>query len=257
MRGVVARRALRPLLLLATVLTLAGCGDNDSENQLLVFGATSLDTAISQYAESFNSTSDAVVRTSFAGSDQLAAQIRQGAAADVYASADLEFPRRLNAEGLVEKPRVFASNSLVIAVPSDSAIKGLPDLADPGVDIVIGDVSVPVGAYTRTALERVPESERKAIFANVRSEEPDVGSVIAKLVQGAADAAIVYSTDVAAAADEIRAIPLPERLQPEIVYAAAVVSESSAPELAEAFIDGLINGEGAESLREAGFLPPP
>ena len=257
MRRVIARPALRFLLFSAAAIALIGCGGSDREDQLLVFGATSLDTAISEYAESFNADTDAVVRTSFAGSDQLAAQIRQGAAADVYASADLEFPARLHAEGLVEEPRAFASNSLVIAVPTESSIRALADLEEPGVDIVIGDVSVPVGAYTRAALDQLPAAESEAIFSNVRSEEPDVASAVAKLIQGAADAAIVYSTDAAAAGEQVKAIPLPEPLQPEIIYAAAVVSESNAPDLAGEFIQGLIDGEGATSLREAGFLPPP
>ena len=248
-------------------LLLAGCGGGGGDagggeggggGELLVFGAASLDTAVSQYAEAFAARTGAKVRTSFAGSDQLATQIRQGAPADVFASADTEFPARLHGEGLVEEPRIFASNRLVIAVRSDSPIESLADLAEPGVKLVVGDPGVPVGAYTGAALDQLPAAERQAILANVRSEEPDVGSVLAKLIQQAADAVIVYSTDATAAGGGLRAIPLPDELQPEIAYAIAAVNDGPGPkQLAQEFIEGLIEGDGADSLRRAGFLPPP
>ena len=264
------------LVVALLALCLAGCGGTDEKGAdgggggegggLLVLGAASLTTAVTEYAEAFADESGAEVRTSFAGSDGLATQIRQGAATDVFASADTEYPAQLHREGLVEEPVVFASNRLVIAVQADSTIGSLSDLAGPGIKLVIGDESVPVGAYARTVLEQLPAAEREGILANVRSEEPDVGSVIAKLVQGVADAAIVYNTDVAAASaatdvaaagGDLQAIPLPDELQPGIAYAVAAVSASDSPELAAEFIEGLIEGKGAAALRSAGFLPPP
>lgn len=256
------------MALTLSALVLVGCGGADDSGsgvsggdggggELLVLGAASLDAAVSDYAEAFTERTGAEVRTSFAGSDQLAAQIRQGAPADVFASADLEFPAQLHEEGLVDEPRVFASNRLVIAVPADSPIGSLSDLAEPELKLVIGDAGVPVGAYTRTVIDQLPAAERHGILANVRSEEPDVSSVMAKLMQEVADAVIVYNTDAAAAGGDPRAIPLPEDLQPEIAYAVAAVSDGDSPELAAEFIAGLIEGDGADILRQAGFPPPP
>ena len=60
---------------------------------------------------------DAKPRYSFAGSNALAAQLRQGAPADVFASANVAIPQQLYAEGLVEKPVVFTRNALIMIVP--------------------------------------------------------------------------------------------------------------------------------------------
>lgn len=246
------RRAL-PILAVAFLgVLLGGCGGE--EPALTVLGASSLETALGEYDESF---AGAGVRGSFAGSDQLAAQIRQGAPADVFASADTAYPARLHRAGLVERPVVFAANELVLAVPAGSPVASLADLARPGTRIVVGDPGVPVGQYTRAVLARLPGRERRAIEANVRSEEPEVGSVVAKLEQGAADAGFVYVTDAAAAGDELATVAIPARLRPEIAYAAAVVGDSDEPALARRYLAGLLHGRGAAALRRAGFLPPP
>jgi molybdate transport system substrate-binding protein len=245
------RRA--PIILAALALTLAGCGGGSDEPTLTVFGASSLTEALGRYGDSFEG---ARVRNSFAGSDQLAAQIRQGAKADVFASADTEYPAELHREGLVEKPVVFARNRLVLVVPKDSPIRSLADLAQPGTKIVVGDPSVPVGAYTREVLGRLPSGERGAILANVRSEEPEVTAVLAKVANGAADAGFVYVTDAKTVAGEVQTVPVPEKLQPDVAYAAAVVSGSGEEELARRYLQGLLHGQGAADLRAAGFLPP-
>jgi molybdate transport system substrate-binding protein len=248
-----APRALAALAAAALTAAVSACGGGG--RQLTVSAAASLQDSLSAYGESFRG---AEVRTSFAGSDQLAAQIRQGARPDVYAAADTGYPRQLYREGLVGKPRVFAANRLVIAVPTGSGVASLADLARPGVRLVIGDPSVPAGSYAREALARLPAGERRAILANVRSQEPDVSSVVAKLVGGAADAGFVYVTDVRAAPPgSLRTISLPARLQPDVAYASAVVRGASNPALARRYLDGLVAGRGAADLRRAGFLSPP
>lgn len=248
------RTALAALALLALVFAFGGCGGGDDDEPTLVFlGAASLQEAGTKYAESFEG---ADVKTSFAGSDELAAQIRQGAEADVFASADTEFPKALQAEGLAYAPTVFAGNRLVVVTQPDGSVKSLDDLAKLETDIVIGAPSVPVGAYTRTFLGRLPASQQKAILANVRSEEPDVTSVLAKVEQGAADAGFVYATD-ARTAPKLHVLRFPERLQPEVAYAAVVLKTTKDKQLADRFLDGLVNGAGAEYLQQAGFLPPP
>jgi molybdate transport system substrate-binding protein len=241
--------------LLVLCLAVVACGGSDARPTLTVSAATSLKTAMTQYGEDF---SDASVRASFAGSDELAAQIRQGVKPDVFASANTTLPEALYKEGLVEKPRVFAANRLVLAVPASGAkVSSLADLEKPGVTIAMGSETVPVGSYTRKVLAKLPASEAKAVLANVRSNEPDVGGVVGKVAQGAVDAGFVYVTDVKAASGELRAIDLPEELQPQVAYGVAVVKGAKHPEQAKAFVDGLISGDGRKRLDAAGFLPPP
>jgi molybdate transport system substrate-binding protein len=246
---------------LATFLSLAllaaganGCGGSD-EQTLRVSAAASLKPAFENYASA--QFPDDEISQSFAGSDQLTAQIEQGARPDVFASANTLYPQQLYEKGLLEKPVVFAKNRLVVAVPADSDIDELAEVARPGTSVVIGDAKVPIGSYTREVLKRLPESESSAILANVRSEEPDVSSIVGKLTQGAADAGFVYVTDVGAAGGELRGIQLPDSLQPEVAYGIGVVKDAPDPELAREFVQGVEpGGSGVRYLQEAGFLPP-
>ena len=240
-------------LLAACALATAGCGGGDA--MLTVSAASSLKTALTDYGAKFE---DAKPRFSFAGSDELAAQIRRGARPDVFASANTKLPEELHAEGLVERPVTFAANRLVLAVPADSSagITSLADVERPGTTLAVGSESVPVGAYTRTLLAKLPESASSAILRNVRTEEPDVAGIVGKLTQGAVDAGFVYLSDVRATAGRLKAIELPDSLQPGVAYAAAVVEGTDHEAAARAFVDGLLDGDGAEALEAAGFEPP-
>ena len=244
--------------MLAVLLAAAvvGCGSSkEGEGDLLVSAATSLKSALTAYGEGF---APANVQPSFAGSDELAAQIRAGAKPDVFAAANTTLPDELFDEGLVEKPQVFAGNELVLAVPADDAkVRGLVDLRRPGVKLAIGAPSVPIGAYTRKVLDRLDAATRKAILANVRSNEPDVGGITAKLTQGAVDAGLLYGTDVVASNGRLKAIALPAELRPEVAYGVAIVKGARNGGGARKFVDGLLRGAGADALREAGFTPPP
>ncbi len=242
-------------LLALSLVTLAGCGGGGGGNDLTVSAATSLKDAFETYTER---SGDARVRFSFGGSDELAAQIRQGAKPDVFAAANTELPEQLHAAGLVERPVTFAGNRLVLAVPADSsAVESLEDLERPTTNLVVGAPSVPVGNYTLKALGRLPESRMTRILANVRSEEPNVGSLVAKLLQSAANAAFVYATDVRGAKGRLKAIELPRKLRQRVAYGAAVVRKSDRPAEARQFIAGLLDGSGREALARAGFEPPP
>jgi len=244
------------VLVAALMLAVAGCGDDDDEPgmpRLTVSAAASLKGAFEDYGERFDA---ATARFSFAGSDELAAQIRQGVKPDVYAAANTELPKQLFSEGLVNTPVRFAGNRLVIAAPAEGELSSIDDLEDSGLDLAVGAPSVPVGSYTRDVLGRLPATRRRAILANVRSEEPDVSGIVGKLVQGAADAGFVYATDVVAAGSKLRLIELPARLRPEVEYGAAVVRGAKQPEAARAFIEGLLRGDGRRAMERAGFAAP-
>lgn len=252
---------LRRVLALPIALLLAGpgCGGGasgtDSRPGLTVSAAASLKTPFTAYGKEFPG---AAPRFSFAGSGDLAAQIEQGVRPDVYASADTELIDRLFAKGLVEKPVAFAANRLVLAVPAgESRIASLGDLARDDVTLAVGSPAAPVGGYTRAVLDELPREQRRAILANVRSEEPDVAGVTGKLVQGAVDAGFLYASDVRAADGKLKAIELPADLRPRVTYAAAVVKGTRHPDEARAFVAGLRDGAGARALTDAGFQPPP
>jgi molybdate transport system substrate-binding protein len=246
-------RLVIPTLLLA----LAGCGSGDGDDErsppLTVSAASSLTEAFEAYGEDLPGQQ----RFSFAGSDELAAQIRQGASPDVFASANTGYPEELAAEGLLEEPVAFARNELVIAVAPGSSIESIEDLGEPGLDLVLCAKGVPCGDYTQDVLGRLPSAEREALLANVRAEESDVKGVVGKVAQGAADAGFVYASDVAAAGEAVESIEIPANLEPEVAYGVAVVKGAAEPEAAQEFVDGLLDGQGREALAAAGFLPPP
>jgi molybdate transport system substrate-binding protein len=253
------------MVVLAVAIGAAGCGGDDDSGggssseptRLVVSAASSMTKAIEECAPRFGDEENADVKLSFAGSDELAAQIQQHAPVDVYAAANTKLPDQLHADGLLKQPVVFATNEFVLAVPKDSEISSVHDLIREGTKIAIGSESVPIGAYTRETLAKLPHGEERAILANVRSNEPDVKGIVGKLTQGAADAGFVYVTDVDATGGDLKAIRLSEELEPQVTYGAGVVTDAKQPKLAGRFVDGLMQGACADSLKRAGFGPAP
>jgi molybdate transport system substrate-binding protein len=250
----------RVAVLVAVVLTVVGCGGDDGDSsgsskpRLVVSAASSMTEALNACSAEFG---DATVRLSFAGSDELAAQIRQGVKPDVYAAANTKLPDALHDEGLLGKPVEFATNELVLAVPAGSEIASVDDLTAKGVTIAIGDEAVPIGSYTRETLGKLAAARGKAILANVRSNEPDVKGIVGKLTQGAVDAGFVYVTDVNAAGSDLKAIELPPDVEPEVTYAAGEVEGAKHPEQARTYVHELLDGPCADALRDAGFGAAP
>ena len=248
-----------------SALALAGvpaCGGDDDDNggsdggkpQLVVSAASSMTEALTSCSQDYP---DAKLKLSFAGSDELAAQIEQGVKPNVYAAANTKLPDQLHDEGRLSEPIGFATNTFVLAVPEDSEIGSIDDLTKKGVKVVIGSKDVPIGSYTRDSLAKLPAAEEKAILANVRSEEPDVKGIVGKVTQGAADAGFVYVTDVNATNGELKAIDLPDDVEPQVTYGAGVVTGAKQPAAAQAFVRDLVSGTCADALAKAGFGPAP
>jgi molybdate transport system substrate-binding protein len=237
----------RALAALAIVVALGACGGNGEEEPITVFAAASL-------TEVFESL-DSDARFNFAGSDELATQIREGAAADVYAAASPRYPDELRGEGLVEEPQVFATNRLVLIVPADNpaGIDSLDDLEREGLRLVVGAEGVPIGDYTRSVLE---EAGRSAVLEQVVSNEEDVKGVVSKVALGEADAGFVYATDARAAGDDVRALELPAAIQADVRYPVAVVSGTDQRDEAGEFVELLLGDAGREALEAAGFGLP-
>jgi len=225
---------------------VAGCGGSD-ETQLDVFAASSMRDVAPEV--------DDAPRYTFAGSDELAAQIRDGAPADVFLSASGAPMEELRSAGLVDAPVVFASNRLVVVVPegNPAGLEELGDLARPGIKLILGGEGVPIGDYAREALAA---AGLEAALENVVSLEQDVKGVLGKVALGEADAGIVYTTDVRAAAEDVRELAIPDDVQPDVRYYAAVVAAGDTDRAAE-FVERLAGDEGGRALRAAGFLPVP
>ena len=233
---------MRRLALLVTVIALAGCGGEDEP--LVVFAASPL----SSVAEEVDPAADVVA----GGSDELAAKIRDGAEAGVFLSAAKAPLDELRADGTVEPPIAFASNSLVIVVPAKNAanVTHIVDLTRKGVKLVLGADGVPVGDHARESLELAGLG---AALENVVGLEQDAKAIVDKVARGEADAGIVYATDFDATGDDVRAYPISEHFQPNIPYYAAIVSPGS--DAAERYLDRLLGAEGETALQIAGFLP--
>ncbi|MDX6512704.1 MAG: molybdate transport system substrate-binding protein [Gaiellaceae bacterium] len=192
---------------------------------------------------------------SFAGSDQLAFQIRQGAPADVFAAASPKYPQQLFAEGLVAKPVVFATNELVLIVPRSNPAKihSAFDLRRSGIKLVIGQAGVPIGDYTRQVLANLGLAD---VAATAVDQEPDVKGIVTKIALGEGDAGFVYRTDVAPVRKRVGVIRLRASAQPRVEYQIAVVRSSKHAAAARAFVRRVLGPVGRKRLAAAGFGLP-
>jgi molybdate transport system substrate-binding protein len=241
---------VKPALLVALAAVLAFPASTAAGGGITVFAAASLTQVFPRI--------DKAPRYSFAGSDQLALQIQQGAPADVYAAASPKYPELLYHNGLVAKPVVFATNKLVVIVPRSNPghVKSVYDLRRSGLRVVIGDKSVPIGSYTRQILDTLGITAD--VTKNVVSEETDVKGIVAKVALGEADAGFVYVTDAKAVATKVRVVALPGWAQPPIRYELAVVKASGSQKAARAFVKRVVSARGRQLLKRAGFgLPKP
>lgn len=195
-------------------------------------------------------------RYSFAGSDQLALQIRQGAPADVYAAASPRYTQLLYRDGFVQKPVVFATNKLIVLVPRSNPahITTVYDLRREGIKLVIGDRTVPIGSYTRQILDALGITTD--VTKNVVSQETDVKGIVTKVALGEVDAGFVYLTDAKPVASRTRSIALPAWAQPPIRYELAVVKASANVAAAKAFLKKVTSKRGRQLLSNAGFGLP-
>lgn len=231
-----------------------GDGENSGPNTLTVYAAASLQEPFEQIGEEFEAAHDGVeVSFNFAGSSGLVTQIREGAPADVFASADIEnMDKLVGAELHGDEPQDFAANTLMIAVPAGNPA-GITDLASftgDDVALVVCAPQVPCGAAT----ERVEQSA--GLEFTPASEEQSVTDVLGKVSTGEADAGLVYVTDVLKAGEGVEGIGFPEAAESVNTYPIATVEGSENAELGRKFIDVVLSETGREILDGYGFSSP-
>jgi molybdate transport system substrate-binding protein len=246
-RGSVVLALGAAVILVAT----SACAAPEHGTTVTVFAAASLSDVLEGITADYEAEHPAVdIKTSYGGSADLAAQIAEGAPADVFISADES--RMADVASLTAgTPAVIASNTLTIAVPvgNPAGITGLGDLSRDDVVTVICAPHVPCGAASRALARALGVSLRPA------SEEQSVSDVLGKVASGQADAGLVYVTDVARAAGvaEVR-IPGADAVVNQ--YVAAALSSSTEPTLAADFVTYLTEHEAQAAFREAGFGSP-
>ena len=253
---------MRRLLLAVGLAVLAPASRVESRSvDLNVFAATSLREAFGEIAARFETEHPGTrVTLNFAGSQELATQIEHGATADVFASADAENLERLVSAKLAAEGRVFARNVLVVVVSREAAttVRRFADL--PLAErIVLGGPEVPIGRYARQVLDRSSQRYgadfRRRVEAHLVSNELNVRQALAKVSLGEADAAIVYRTDAAAAADRVEIVDIPAEVTVEARYPVALLVGAPHPELAQRWVEALLSAQGQRTLAGRGFLP--
>jgi molybdate transport system substrate-binding protein len=243
-----SRLTLVVLAVIALGTSAAASAGGSQSSSLTIYAAASLTDAFRAF--------DPAPRYSFAGSNTLETQIRNGAPADLFASAAPLNTQRLYKQGLVQKPVTFTSNRLALIVPTSNpaGITSIYDLKRKPVKLVVAGAAVPVGAYTRTVLRKMGLS---SVLSKVVSQETDVRAVTSKVALGQADAGFVYVTDARAVADRVKVVRIPAWAQPRVRYEIAVVSGSTRKAAAQSWIKTLLSARGQAALKEYGFLPLP
>ncbi|MFD9034145.1 molybdate ABC transporter substrate-binding protein [Streptomyces sp. NPDC059567] len=262
------RRAAAAALTAALLVPLAACGNDDTKKaaggstasgsasaapkaDLTVLAAASLTdvfkTAGAAYEKAHPGTK---ITFSFAGSQELVAQVSQGSPADALVTADTKSMGKVKAD--TGTPTVIAKNRLVIATGEGNPHKvdDLKDLADTKLKVVLAAPEVPAGKYSKQILDA------QKITVKPVSQEPNVRAVLSKVQLGEADAGLVYRTDAESAKDKVDAVEIPDAQNAVAQYPAATLKGSKNAEAAAAFVAWLSSPEAQKILQDAGFQKP-
>lgn len=256
-----ASAARAAALVLAAAMLAGGCastgdkkaGASSGRTTVVVFAAASLTDAFNTIAEKFEAAHQGVqVKLNYGGSSGLAQQIDQGAPADVFAAANPATMKQVTDAGNASAPTTFTRNRLEIAVPpaDPGKVTALKDLANPKLKVVLCAPQVPCGAAAQKVIKAAGLTVRPA------SQEEDVKAALTKVELNEADAALVYRTDVKAAAGKVRGIDFPESAQAINDYPIATLKKAPHPDLATQFVQFVLSDTGAATLSQDGFERP-
>jgi molybdate transport system substrate-binding protein len=257
---------LRVVLALLGVPAIAPPPAEPAPRAITVLAAASLTESFRELGRVFERQHPGTtVQFGFAGSQQLALQMAQGAPADVFASADQRWMDYVKDKGLVEgEAPVFARNRLVVIVPktNPARIATLEDLGRRDTKVVLAAEQVPVGTYSREALRKLatnpgfPPDYDHRVLGNVVSQEENVKGVVSKVQLGEADAGIVYRSDVTPAVSRyVSELEIPEASNIIAEYPIAVVKSAPNAEAARQFVDLVRSSEGQRVLQAHRFTP--
>jgi len=249
------RRALAALAVVAFLMAAqpAGAGEKPS-GEITVFAASSLTESFGAIAEQFEKRyPDVTVKFDFDSSSNLAAQIGQGAPADVFASADeANLQKTIDAGDVTLPPIAFARNRLEIVVEKGNPeeVKGLADLAKSGLVVVLCADEVPCGKYAAQAFTQA------GITVDPASTEENAKATVSMVSLGEADAGVVYVTDVKSAKGAVSGVKIPDRLNVTATYPVGIVKDSQNAGAAKAWVQFLRSKTAQKTLRNFGFLSP-
>lgn len=233
---------------------------------LTVFAAASLTEAFTEIGQQFQAAHPGVTVTfNFAGSQQLAQQLGQGAPADVFASANnTQMGVAIEAGRVISgTQQTFVRNRLTVVYPADNpaSLSQLQDLAKPNLRLIMAAAEVPVGRYSLEFLDKSAQDPafgdafKEQVLGNVVSYEPDVKVVLTKIALGEGDAGIVYTSDVTPeVAGQLGQIEIPDELNTIASYPIAVVNNSKYPAQAAAFVAYILSPAAQEVLARYGFI---
>jgi molybdate transport system substrate-binding protein len=259
-------RVIRCALMVLGLPALVTRSAAQDPQTVTVFAAASLTEAFRNLGKELERRHPGLkVQFNFAGSQQLATQLEQGAPADLFASADQRWMDYAKENGLAkgESP-VFARNRLVVIVPSANPahIQRLQDLSRKETKVVMAAEAVPVGKYSRQALANLatapgfPSDYDRRVLANVVSQEETVKNVVAKVQLGEADAGVVYRSDVTPPVSrQVRVFEIPEQFNVIASYPIAVLKSAKNASAGRQFIELLLSDDGQQVLRRHGLLP--
>jgi len=242
------------------LLLLGGMSPSVIHAQTLnIFAAASLKESASEIARQFERRHPNItVNLNFGGTQQLVAQIREGAPVDILMSAGFEPLKSLHYDK--SSLLLFATNKLALVVPSGSKrVQSFQDLAT-GIRLIVAAPRVPVGRYTDEMLLKAQRELGSAWVGKVNqgivSREQDVRAVLAKVSLGEADAGVVYVTDVSTAKGKVRSIPIPSKYNVQAQYPAVRFNDSANASFTRGFLKFLLEADAQKTLKSHGFGPP-
>ncbi|MCG2784835.1 MAG: molybdate ABC transporter substrate-binding protein [Anaerolineae bacterium] len=256
-------------LLLFVILLTSACAlpaEKPEPKTLTVLAAASLTESFTELGKVFEAQNPGVtVSFNFAGSQQLAQQLDQGAPADVFASASQKYMEAAVTSKRVDQDdaKVFVKNRLVVIFPQNNpaGLQELKNLMNPGLKLVLADKAVPVGQYSLDFLDKAISDPdfgpqfKDNLLKNVVSYENNVKSVFTKVALGEADAGIVYVTDITpGAADKVGKLDIPDALNTIASYPIAPIADSEKADLAKAFVALILSSEGQQIMEKYGFI---
>ena len=266
------KKATRYIILFTFLIAGVSCtartnGAPRQAQTLSVLAAASLTGPFTELGRQFEAQHpNTKLEFSFAGSQQLAQQISQGAPADVFASASQKNMDTVVQAKRVAKDsaRIFVKNRLVVIYPDENSanLKRLNDLGLPGLKLIFAGPDVPVGQYSLDFLDKATKDPafsatfKSDVLKNVVSYEENVKAVYTKVALGEADAGIVYLSDITPeGAGQIGRLEIPDTLNVIAVYPIAAITDSNHPDLAKAFIELVLSPAGQQVFQKYHFIP--